>query len=122
MEPWRTHIKELSELPNVSCKLSGVVTEADHQHWTRDQLRPYLDHVIDCFGFARLMYGSDWPVSEQTHRYPEWVAILDWVTGGCSGRRGRESCSATRRSASTGSSATACPPAAPGHQNHKEAA
>ena len=84
MEPWRSNIKELSELPNVWCKLSGVVTEADHQRWTREELRPYLDHVIDCFGFARLMYGSDWPVSEQTHRYPEWVAILDWVTSGCS--------------------------------------
>jgi L-fuconolactonase len=84
MEPWRSHIKQLSAFPNVSCKLSGVITEADHQHWRRDQLRPYLDHVIDCFGFDRLMYGSDWPVSEQTHRYPEWVAILDWVTAGCS--------------------------------------
>jgi predicted TIM-barrel fold metal-dependent hydrolase len=85
MEPWRTHIKELAALSNVWCKLSGVITEADHEHWTRDQLRPYLDHVIDGFGFDRLMYGSDWPVSEQTHRYPDWVAILDWVTAGCSG-------------------------------------
>jgi L-fuconolactonase len=84
MEPWHKHTKELSELPNVSCKLSGVVTEADHERWTREQLRPYLDHVIECFGFDRLMYGSDWPVSEQTHRYPEWVEILDWVTAGCS--------------------------------------
>jgi L-fuconolactonase len=84
MEPWRSHISELAALPNLWCKLSGVITEADHQHWTRDQLRPYLDHVIECFGFERLMYGADWPVSEQTHRYPDWVAILDWVTAGCS--------------------------------------
>ncbi len=84
MEPWRSQIKELAALPHVWCKLSGVITEADHQHWTREQVRPYLDHVIDCFGFDRLMYGSDWPVSEQTHRYPDWVAILDWVTAGCS--------------------------------------
>ncbi len=84
MAPWTTHIKELSEFPNVRCKLSGVVTEADHRHWTRDQLRPYIDHVIECFGFDRVMYGSDWPVSEQSHRYPEWVAVLDWVTAGCS--------------------------------------
>jgi L-fuconolactonase len=84
MDPWRSHIKALSELPDVWCKLSGVVTEADREHWTRDQLRPYVDHVIECFGFDRLMYGSDWPVSEQTHRYPEWVAILDEVTAGCS--------------------------------------
>jgi len=84
IDPWRQQIKQLAALPNLCCKLSGVITEADHQHWTRDQLRPYLDHVIDCFGFERLMYGSDWPVSEQTHRYPEWVAILDEVTAGCS--------------------------------------
>jgi L-fuconolactonase len=84
LDPWRTHIKDLAELPNVHCKLSGLITEADHHSWTRAQLRPYLDHVIECFGFDRLMYASDWPVSEQTHRYPAWVAILDDFTTGCS--------------------------------------
>ena len=84
LEPWRSQIKELSELPNVHCKLSGVITEADHAHWTRDQLRPYLDHAIACFGFERLLYASDWPVSEQTHRYAEWVAILDELSAACS--------------------------------------
>jgi L-fuconolactonase len=58
-DPYRNHIKELAELP----KLSGVITEADHQSWTPAQLRPYLAHVIDSFGFERLMYASDWPVS-----------------------------------------------------------
>jgi L-fuconolactonase len=61
-----------------------VITEADHQNRTRAQLRPYLDHAIESFGFDRLMYGSDWPVSEQTHRYSAWVAILDDLTTGCS--------------------------------------
>jgi L-fuconolactonase len=84
MDPWRTHIKELADLPNIHCKLSGLITEADHRSWTRAQLRPYLDHVIESFGFDRLMYASDWPVSEQTHRYPAWVAILDDLTTGCS--------------------------------------
>ena len=64
--------------------VSGVITEADHQNRTRAQLRPYLDHAIESFGFDRLMYGSDWPVSEQTHRYSAWVAILDDLTTGCS--------------------------------------
>jgi L-fuconolactonase len=61
-----------------------VITEADPQSWTPAQLRPYLDHAIESFGFARLLYASDWPVSEQTHRYADWVAILDDLTAGCS--------------------------------------
>jgi L-fuconolactonase len=77
MEPWRTHIAELAALPNVWCKLSGLITEADHANWTRAQLRPYIDHVIERFGFERVMFGSDWPVSEQTHRYDRWVEIVD---------------------------------------------
>ena len=82
MEPWRTHITELAALPNVWCKLSGLITEADHAEWTRAQLRPYIDHVIESFGFARVMFGSDWPVSEQTHRYAKWVEIVDWMRAG----------------------------------------
>ena len=54
----------MAALPNVVCKLSGVTTEADHKTWTRDQLRPYIDHVIECFGPDRILYGGDWPVSE----------------------------------------------------------
>jgi L-fuconolactonase len=77
IEPWRTHIADLAALPNVWCKLSGLITEADHANWTREHLRPYIDHVIERFGFARVMFGSDWPVSEQTHRYAEWVEIVD---------------------------------------------
>lgn len=84
VEPWKSQLRELASLPNVVCKLSGVVTEADHQHWRREQLRPYVEHVLDCFGFQRVMYGSDWTVSELTHAYPEWVAILDEITTGCS--------------------------------------
>lgn len=47
-------------------------------------MKPYVRHVIDCFGFARVMYGSDWTVSELTHGYPDWVAILDEVLEGTS--------------------------------------
>ena len=52
----------LAELPNVCCKLSGLVTEADWASWTPAQLRPYLDAALECFGPSRLMIGSDWPV------------------------------------------------------------
>lgn len=84
VEPWKDQLRRLAELPNVVCKLSGVITEADHGHWTKEQVRPYVEHVIDCFGFDRVMYGSDWTVSELTHDYPAWVAILDEITAGCS--------------------------------------
>jgi L-fuconolactonase len=77
MEPWRTHITALADLPNVWCKISGLITEADHKNWTPAQLRPYIDHAIERFGFDRVMFGSDWPVSEQTHRYSEWVEVVD---------------------------------------------
>jgi L-fuconolactonase len=83
-EPWKSQIRELAALPNVVCKVSGVITEADHQHWQKEQVKPYVHHVLDCFGFDRVMYGSDWTVSELTHAYPDWVAILDEVLAGTS--------------------------------------
>jgi L-fuconolactonase len=73
-------MKELAALPNVDCKISGVTTEADHKNWTREQLKPYVAHSIEAFGFDRVMYGGDWHVSELAGSYPEWVEIVDWVT------------------------------------------
>ena len=84
LDPWRAEMKTLSQFPNVWCKISGLVTEADHQHWTREQLKPYIDHVIDCFGFERVMYGGDWPVAYQAAEYPQWVESLAWAVQGCS--------------------------------------
>jgi len=68
----------------VVCKVSGVITEADHGAWTKEQVKPYVAHAIECFGFDRVMYGSDWTVSELTHPYPTWVEILDEVVSGAS--------------------------------------
>lgn len=62
MEPWKKQIVELARRPHVYCKLSGMVTEADHQHWKADDLRPYMEVVLEAFGASRLMFGSDWPV------------------------------------------------------------
>jgi L-fuconolactonase len=84
LDPWRAHIREIAALPNVVCKLSGVTTEADHDAWTRDQLKPYIDHVIACFGPDRILYGGDWPVSELAGSYLQWLATLDWATAGFS--------------------------------------
>jgi L-fuconolactonase len=83
LEPWKQEMVLLAELPNVWCKMSGLVTEADHKHWTREDLRPYIDHVLDTFGFDRTMYGGDWPVAYQAAEYPRWVETLAWAVAGC---------------------------------------
>ena len=83
-EPWWSQMRELSRLPNVVVKMSGVITEADHAAWKEAHVVPYVAHTIETFGFDRVMYGSDWTVSELTHRYPRWVEILDRVVAGAS--------------------------------------
>lgn len=79
-EPWRRDLRELAALGNVHCKISGVVTEADHKAWTRKQIRPYIEHAIDTFGFDRIMFGGDWHVLELAGTYPDWVNIVDDIT------------------------------------------
>ena len=73
---WQTHLVRLAEMPNVWCKLSGLVTEADWRNWTHGMLRPYLDAALDAFGPARLMMGSDWPVCTLAASYS---AVLDLI-------------------------------------------
>jgi L-fuconolactonase len=63
LEPWRGHLQELAILPNVWCKVSGMITEADWAWWNAAQLKPYLDVVFQAFGPNRVMFGSDWPVA-----------------------------------------------------------
>ena len=63
MEPWASQIGELRDFPEVYCKVSGLVTEADQDSWTPEDLRPYVAHVLDVFGQDRVMFGSDWPVA-----------------------------------------------------------
>ncbi len=62
LEPWSEHIRELAKAPNVLCKVSGMVTEADRESWKSADFRPYLDIVLGAFGEERIMFGSDWPV------------------------------------------------------------
>ncbi len=83
-EPWWSQMRELARLPNVVVKLSGVITEADHAAWQPEHVTLYVAHVIETFGFDRVMYGSDWTVSSLTHDYPRWVEILDGVVAGAS--------------------------------------
>ena len=64
-DPWRDEIREMARFDNVYCKLSSLATEANHQNWTINDLRPYAEHIMDCFGADRVIYASDWPVSTQ---------------------------------------------------------
>jgi L-fuconolactonase len=84
LDPWREQVRTLAGFPNVWCKVSGLATEADHRSWTKEQLKPYIDHVIECFGFERVIYGGDWPVAVQATTYPRWVETLLWAVEGCS--------------------------------------
>jgi len=80
LEPWRTHIRALAERPNVTCKVSGMVTEADWAAWTPEALRPYCDTVLDAFGPSRLMFGSDWPVCLVASGYTQWAeTVRTWI-------------------------------------------
>jgi predicted TIM-barrel fold metal-dependent hydrolase len=89
-EPWRSDIASLAKRPNVFCKLSGLTTEADHESWTEEQIRPYLLHAIDAFGPSRCMYGSDWPVVTLATTYVRWLElVLDVVSDLSSAERGR---------------------------------
>ena len=80
LDPWRAHIAELARQPNVVCKLSGLVTEADPATWTPDALRPYVEHLLVCFGPDRLLFGSDWPVVDLAASYQRWLqTALDFL-------------------------------------------
>jgi L-fuconolactonase len=77
-EPWESQISALAEYPNVYCKCSGMVTEADWQRWKREDFRLYIDHCIENFGAERLLFGSDWPVCLLAAQYEEvYQLILD---------------------------------------------
>jgi L-fuconolactonase len=76
VEPWATEIRALAALPNVACKVSGMVTEADRSVWKLDDFTPYLDVVFDAFGPDRLMIGSDWPVCRQAASYKLTMGVV----------------------------------------------
>lgn len=75
LEPWATDLRRLAAFPNVCCKISGMVTEADWQRWKPADFAPYLDVVFECFGSERLMVGSDWPVATLAASYAQVMQI-----------------------------------------------
>jgi len=80
LEPWAADIERASQIPGMHCKLSGMITEADHQNWTADHLRQYVQHVLKLFGPERLMFGSDWPVCLLAG---SWKKVLAAFTQAC---------------------------------------
>ena len=76
IEPWSRDLRELAKRPNVFCKLSGLVTEANWSAWTAEQLSPYLDTCVEAFGPDRLLAGSDWPVCLVATAYKDWWQVL----------------------------------------------
>jgi len=76
LQPWADNLRKLAAFPNVFCKLSGLVTEADIRSWTPQQLRPYMETVIDAFGPDRVMFGSDWPVCTCATTYARWRGVV----------------------------------------------
>ena len=76
VDSWAEGIRRLAKLPNVFCKLSGLVTEADWRSWTPEQITPYLDVAFEAFGADRLMIGSDWPVCLAAASYARAMQVV----------------------------------------------
>jgi L-fuconolactonase len=78
---WSARMAPFADLPNVACKLSGMVTEADPARWTASDLAPYVARVLEWFGEDRLLFGSDWPVCLLAGSYGQVKAALDTALG-----------------------------------------
>jgi L-fucono-1,5-lactonase len=81
VSPWREDLRRLACFPNVTCKLSGMVTEARWKEWRPPDMHPYLDAVLEAFGPSRLMIGSDWPVCLLAGDYDRTMSVVvDWAS------------------------------------------
>ena len=76
IDPWKNQIQRLAQFSNVSCKISGMVTEADHSQWKPSDFIPYLDIVFEAFGENRILFGSDWPVCLLAASYKEVYHLI----------------------------------------------
>lgn len=75
LDPWRADIKALAALPNVYCKLSGIMAYCAPDNSTYEAIEPFVDHVLEVFGPARMVWGSDWPVVNLGKGLPEWIEV-----------------------------------------------
>lgn len=85
-QPWRSQIREMARLPNIVCKISGLVTEADWDNWQPDEILWYARAAVEAFGPDRVMFGSDWPVNEVAGGYVRWFQLAQalsapWTQG-----------------------------------------
>lgn len=77
IKTWKENIKILAQHPGIYCKLSGLVTEANHNNWKYDDLMPYLEIASEAFGVDRICFGSDWPVCHVAGSYTEVVGVIE---------------------------------------------
>ncbi|WP_333739044.1 amidohydrolase family protein [Streptomyces sp. IBSBF 2806] len=80
---WESRLRLLAAHPQVVCKVSGLITEADHEKWTVDDIRPVWDVLLSAFGPDRLMFGSDWPVANLAGGWNRWAATVEELLDGC---------------------------------------
>lgn len=80
---WRGQLREIARRPNLACKISGIIAYASGEI-TADTLRPVIEHAIDCFGWDRLVWGSDWPVCNLTRDLATWTLLLEEILSTCS--------------------------------------
>jgi L-fuconolactonase len=76
IDEWEKGIRAISNYANVSCKLSGLVTEANWQTWINQDLVPYINTIVQAFGIDRIMFGSDWPVCLLASAYDRWLSVV----------------------------------------------
>lgn len=81
-DQWRERLREIASFPNVVCKISGIVVNTDLTNWNAETLRPAVEHVIACFGWDRVMFGSDWPVCTLAASLKQWAETLMDLTRG----------------------------------------
>jgi L-fuconolactonase len=81
---WRACIETLAKMPNVFCKISGLSTEADRKDWKKEDLKPYIDHAIEIFGWDRVIFGTDWPVCNLAGGLESWLEAALWATSSAS--------------------------------------
>jgi L-fuconolactonase len=86
LEPWKQFMAQTAQHGNLYCKLSGMITEADPLHWSVQDLRPYIEHIVDCFGWDRVIFGSDWPVCLLAGTYDQVIEALIEVLRPCMDR------------------------------------
>ncbi|MDO8543385.1 MAG: amidohydrolase family protein [Opitutaceae bacterium] len=79
LDPWRQQLRELAALPNVVCKISGLVTESDPSRCGAVHFGPYVTHALECFGFDRVLFAGDWPVCNLAATHSDWTRTLSAI-------------------------------------------